>query len=313
MQIIKRLDKIEKPIPNAVVTIGNFDGVHIGHQALLHTVIEKAHAVDGTAVVITFDPHPIRVLAPNGHPPLITLSEQKTELIAKAGIDTLICIPFNKEFATIAPREFVADLLVGRIGMKALAIGRDYTFGRKRKGNLKLLQQWAPELGYEVMVVDWIRPSDNRFERISSTRIRELVMAGDMDGAKRLLGRNYQIRGKVATGRDRGGKLLGFPTANINLQDELSPKTGVYAVTVEHGDTILEGVANIGYSPTFDDHLFTAEVHILDFNQNIYGESIRVNFIQRLRGEIKFESIDTLADQIRKDIEKAREILLGLR
>jgi riboflavin kinase/FMN adenylyltransferase len=313
MQIINRLDEIEKPIPNAIVTIGNFDGVHIGHQALMHTVIEKAHAVGGTAVAITFDPHPIRVLATNGHPPLITLTEQKTELIAKAGIDTLISIPFDREFAAIAPREFVADLLVGRIGMKALAIGRDYTFGRKREGNLKMLQQWAPELGYEVMVVDWIRPSDNRFQRISSTRIRELVMAGDMDGAKRLLGRNYQIRGVVATGRDRGGKLLGFPTANINLQDELSPKTGVYAVTVEHDDKILEGVANIGYSPTFDDHLFTVEVHILDFDQNIYGEGIRVNFIQRLRGEIKFDSIDALADQIRIDIKKAREFLHGIR
>ncbi len=313
MQIIKHLDEIETPIPKAVVTIGNFDGVHIGHQALLHTVIEKAHAVGGTAVAITFDPHPIRILSPDGHPPLITMSEQKSELIAKSGIETLICIPFDRQFAAISARAFVADLLVGRIGMKALAIGRDYTFGRKREGDLKLLQKWAPELGYEVMVVDWIRPSDNRFKRISSTRVRELVMAGDMDGAKRLLGRNYQIRGIVATGRDRGGKLLGFPTANINLQDELSPKTGVYAVTVEYGGKILEGVANIGYSPTFDDHLFTVEVHLLDFNQNIYGENIRVNFIQRLRGEIKFENIEALAAQIRQDIEHAREILLGLR
>ncbi len=313
MRIIKQLDDIKTPIPKAIVTIGNFDGVHIGHQALLHTVIEKAHAVGGTAVAITFDPHPIRVLSPDGHPPLITLMEQKTELIAKSGIETLICIPFDREFAAISARAFVADLLVGRIGMKALAIGRDYTFGQKREGNLKLLQKWAPELGYEVMVVDWIRPSDNRFARISSTRVRELVMAGDMDGAKRLLGRYYQIRGIVATGRDRGGKLLGFPTANINLLDELSPQTGVYAVTVEYGGEILEGVANIGYSPTFDDHLFTVEVHILDFDQNIYGETIRVNFIQRLRGEIKFENIDALATQIRKDIEHARDILLGQR
>jgi riboflavin kinase/FMN adenylyltransferase len=312
MRIIKGLDEIESPIRNAVVTIGNFDGVHIGHQALLHTVIEKAHAVGGHAVAITFDPHPMRVLAPNGHPPLITLMEQKRELIAKAGIDTLICIPFDRRFAAIDPREFVAGLLVKRIGMKALAIGRDYTFGRKREGNLALLQQWAPELGYEVMVVDWIRPSDNRYQRISSTRVRELVMAGDMDGAKLLLGRNYQIRGEVAPGRDRGGKLLGFPTANINLQDELSPKSGVYAVTVEYGGKTLEGVANIGYSPTFDDHLFTVEVHILDFDKNIYGEKIRVNFIQRLRGEIKFENIDALADHICKDIETAREILHGL-
>lgn len=312
MQIINQINEIERPIKNAVITIGNFDGVHIGHQALLHTVIEKAHAVDGTAVVMTFDPHPMRILAPDGHPPLITLREQKSELIAKAGIDILICIPFDQAFAAIPPREFVEDLLIGRIGMKAMAVGRDYTFGRDRKGNLALLKQWAPELGFEVMVVDWIPPSDNRFTRISSTRVRELVMAGDMDGAKKLLGRNYQIRGLVATGRDRGGKLLGFPTANINLQDELSPKQGVYAVTIEHADRLYEGVANIGYSPTFDDHLFTVEVHILDFDQNIYGDRIRVNFIQRLRGEIKFDSIEALSQQIRRDIEQARSLLSGI-
>ena len=312
MQIINQIDDIRNPIKNAVVTIGNFDGVHIGHQALLHTAIEKAHAVEGTAVAITFTPHPMRILAPEGRPPLITLLEQKTELIAKAGIDLLIRIPFNRHFAAITARGFIADLLVARIGMKAIVVGRDYTFGRKREGNLALLRKWAPELGYEVMIVDWIQPVDNRFKRISSTRVRELVMAGDMDGAKKLLGRNYQIRGQVASGRDRGGKLLGFPTANINLQDELCPKQGVCAVTVEHGGRILEGVANIGYSPTFDDHLFTVEVHILDFNQVINDEKIRVNFIQRLRGEIKFESIDALADQIRRDIDQAREILSGL-
>ena len=313
MKVINQIEEIERPIKNAVVTIGNFDGVHIGHQALLHTVIEKAHAVGGSAVVMTFDPHPMRVLAPNGHPPLITLKEQKTELIAKAGIDILICIPFDRTFAAIPPRDFIEDLLVGRVGMKALAVGRDYTFGRNREGNLAMLKQWAPELGFEVMVVDWIPPSDNRFARISSTRVRELVMAGDMDGAKKLLGRNYQIRGQVASGRDRGGKLLGFPTANINLQDELSPKQGVYAVTVEYDDRLYEGVANIGYSPTFDDHLFTVEVHILDFDQNIYGDRIRVNFIQRLRGEIKFDSIEALSEQIHCDIEQARNILSGMR
>jgi len=190
-----------------------------------------------------------------------------------------------------------------------MVVGKDYTFGRNREGNLKLLQQWAPKLNYEVLVVDWIQPANGISHRISSTRVRELVMDGWMDEARKLLGRYYQIRGKVATGRNRGGRLLGFPTANINLQDELCPKQGIYAVTVEHQGRTYQGVANIGYSPTFEDHIFTVEVHIMDFEKNIYGDTIRVNFIERQRDEIKFDSIDALAKQIRLDIENARQIL----
>jgi riboflavin kinase / FMN adenylyltransferase len=309
MKVLRRLEDIEIPFKNAVVTIGNFDGVHIGHQALLHMVVEKAAAIGGTSVVLTFDPHPMRVLTDKDHPPLITLSEQKTELIARAGIDILILIPFTMEFAAIAARDFVEDLLVGRIGMKAMVVGNDYTFGRHREGTIDMLRQLAPDLNYEVLIVDWIQPANASNQRISSTRVRELVMEGRVDEAKKLLGRFYQIRGIVASGRNRGGRLLGFPTANINLQDELCPKMGIYAVTVESDHRTYQGVANIGYSPTFDDHIFTVEVHILDFNQNIYGSPIRVNFISRLRDEIKFDGIDALADQIRLDIKEARRIL----
>lgn len=309
MKVIKSIEHIEIPLKNAVITIGNFDGVHIGHQALLHTVIEKAAGINGTSVAFTFDPHPMRVLKTNEHPPLITLSEQKSELIARTGIDVLLQIPFTLEFAAISARKFVEELLVRRIGMKAIVVGNDYTFGRNREGDITQLRKWAPELNYDVLVVDWIQPANGTARRISSTRVRELVMKGRMDEARKLLGRYYQIRGVVATGRNRGGRLLGFPTANINLQDELCPKQGIYAVTVEHGGKTHRGVANIGYSPTFDDHIFTVEVHILDFESNIYGDPIRVNFIERLREEIKFKSIDALANQIRLDIQKARQIL----
>jgi riboflavin kinase/FMN adenylyltransferase len=312
MDIVRDLAEIKNPIQKAVITIGNFDGVHIGHQALFHTVLEKAEALQGTAVAMTFDPHPMRVLAPNGHPPMITMAEQKAELIAKAGIDVLICIPFTREFAAISARDFVEDLLLRRIGMRAMVVGKDYSFGRNREGNLTVLRQWAEELGFEVLVVDWIQGANGTAQRISSTHIRELVMDGRMEEAKQMLGRNYQISGTVAGGRNRGGRLLGFPTANINLQDELCPKQGIYAVTVEHGGKTHKGVANIGYSPTFNDHLFTVEVHILDFNGNIYNDPIRVNFIQRLRDEIKFKSIDDLAAQIHKDVAHAREILVDL-
>ena len=309
MKIIDDVEHIDIPLKNTALTIGNFDGVHIGHQALLHTVVEKADSLGGLSMALTFEPHPMRVLSAGEHPPLITLKEQKAELIARSGIDVLVRIPFSRKFAAISARAFVEDLLVRRLGMRVMVVGKDYAFGRNREGNLDLLKKWAPELNYDVIVVGWIQALNGLAGRISSTRVRELVMEGDMEAAKKLLGRNYQIRGTVATGRNRGGRLLGFPTANIVLQDELSPKLGIYAVTVEHGGKTLKGVANIGFSPTFDDHLFTVEVHILDFKQNIYGDIIKVNFIKRLRDEIKFESIDALAEQIRLDIIHAREIL----
>ena len=309
MELVENIDKIEKPYKNAVITIGNFDGVHIGHQALFHEVIEKADTIGGTSIVMTFDPHPVRVLKQNGHLPLITLNEQKIELIENSGIDVLICIQFNKAFAAISAKEFVEDLLLKCIGMKAIVVGKDYTFGRNREGNLELLQTYADNLGFEVIIADWVQTSKGLPNRISSTRTRELVMAGEVAEAKKLLGRYYQIRGVVTTGRNRGGRLLGFPTANITLHDELCPKNGVYAVTVDCMEKKYLGVANIGYSPTFDDGVFSVEVHILDFNENIYGQKIRVNFVQRIRDEIKFSDITELSDAIRKDIEKARKIL----
>ncbi|UCF94089.1 MAG: bifunctional riboflavin kinase/FAD synthetase [Desulfobacterales bacterium] len=310
MRIIDHLDKIKEPFPNAVITIGNFDGVHIGHQALFHEVIEKADALGGTSIAMTFEPHPLRVLKENDHLPLITLYEQKVELITRSGLDILICVPFTREFAEISALEFVEDLLVRQIGMKAIVVGGDYAFGKNREGDLDFLQACAPHQGFEVVVADWIKASKGWPQRISSTKIRELVMDGKVDQAQKMLGRDYQIRGTVVTGRNRGGKLLGISTANINLQDELCPKNGIYAVTVEYGNQQYQGVANIGYSPTFDDHQFTVEVHILDFNKNIYGEKIRVNFVKRIRDEKKFINIADLSNQIKQDIATARAILL---
>jgi len=309
MKIINRLDNIKEPFKNAVITIGNFDGVHIGHQALFHEVIEKADEIDGTSVAMTFEPHPMQVLEKNNQPPLITLYEQKKELIERSGMDVLICVPFTREFAALTAREFVENLLVDQLGMKAIVVGQDYSFGRNREGSIDLLKSYAGELGFEVIVADWIKMSKNLPDRISSTRVRELVMDGKMAEAQKMLGRYYQIRGAVVRGRDRGGKLLGIPTANINLHDKLCPKIGIYAVTVEHNGNHYKGVANIGYSPTFDDHEFTVEVHIFDFDKDIYDTKIRVNFIKRIRDEMKFATISELIEQINKDIATARKIL----
>ena len=309
MKIIENLDDIKEPFKKAVITIGNFDGVHIGHQALFHEVIEKADAIDGTSIAMTFEPHPIRVLKENNHPPLITLYEQKVELIDRSGIDFLICVPFTREFAAISARDFVEDILIRRIGMTIIVVGEDYAFGKNREGNIDHLRTFAELFDFEVILADWIQESNNSTHRISSTKIRELVISGHLAEVPKLLGRYYQIRGTVATGRDRGGRLLGFPTANINLHDELCPKIGVYAVMVECQNRHLKGVANIGYSPTFVDHVFTVEVHIFDFDENIYGQKIRVNFISRIRDEKKFANINELSKQIRRDVEKAQEIL----
>jgi riboflavin kinase/FMN adenylyltransferase len=309
MKIFNQLEDITRPFKAAVITIGNFDGVHIGHQALFHEVIEKAAAIDGTSIAMTFEPHPMRVLKKNNHPPLITLYEQKEELIKRAGIDVLICIPFTREFASLSAEAFIKDLLVAKIGMQAIIVGEDYTFGKNRKGNLAVLKSYASQIGYEVVVADWIKAGQTFSDRISSTRIRELVMAGEVEPARKMLGRHYQIRGLVVKGRDRGGKLLGIPTANLNLQDELCPKTGIYAVTVDHRNRLYKGVANIGYSPTFEDNEFTVEVHLLKFNTDIYGEKIRINFIERIRDEKKFAGISELTAQINQDIETAHKIL----
>jgi riboflavin kinase / FMN adenylyltransferase len=309
MEIINDIYELEIPFENAVVTIGNFDGVHKGHQAILHQVIEKAQVMGGTSVAITFEPHPIRVLKKNGQPPLITLYEQKTELIAKTGIDVLICIRFNEAFAAVTAEEFVEDILVRRVGTRTIIIGEDYAFGRNREGDVAFLRECGQKYGFDVIVAQWISDALRAGERISSTRVREVVAAGNVEEAFHLLGRHYQVRGRVVSGRNRGGKLLGFPTANIHLTDELCPRSGVYAVTVDCKGGAFKGVANIGYSPTFGDNLFTVEVHILDFLQDIYNEPIHVNFIRRIRDEKKFENVEALIRQIKQDIAAARDIL----
>lgn len=308
MQIIDQLESITTPFTNAVITIGNFDGVHIGHQALFYEVIEKAHLLEGTSIAMTFEPHPLRVLRQNNRPPLITLLEQKVELIERSGIEVLVCVPFTRQFAAIPADLFVEELLVRKIGMRAIVVGEDYAFGQNRQGDIELLKSLAPRLGYEVLVTSMVRTVRGVSERISSTAIRELVLAGNVELACKMLGRRFQVRGTVIPGRDRGGRLLGVPTANLALEDELFPKSGIYAVTAEVRGHSRLGVANIGYSPTFDDRQFTVEVHILDFHESIYGEKVRVNFVRRLRDEMRFEDIEALRQQIETDIDAARRV-----
>ncbi|MDC3237135.1 bifunctional riboflavin kinase/FAD synthetase [bacterium] len=308
MELIENIDQIDKPFKNAVFTTGNFDGVHKGHQSLCQQVIEKARQINGTSVVMIFDPHPLETLGKPSPAP-ITKKDQKIELIEKCGIDILICIQFDKAFASITAIHFIKEILVKKIGIKAIIMGADYSFGRNRSGSIELLKEQGEIWGFETIISAWTTDTDSGNKRISSTRIRDIVSAGRVDQAMQYLGRHYQIRGKVIKGRERGGSKLGFPTANIKLHDELCPKLGVYAVLVETSLGDFKGVANIGFSPTFGDHLFTIEVHILDFNHDIYNTRIRVNMVKRMRDEIKFDSIEQLSEQISKDIEIAKEVL----
>jgi riboflavin kinase/FMN adenylyltransferase len=307
MTLIQRIQDLQRQFPYPVLTIGNFDGVHLGHQALFRLVKERAALNQGTSMVMTFVPHPLRVLTGRQGPPLITLPDHKLELIQAMGIDAVIRLDFTTEFAATEPEAFVQDLLVERIGLKEIVIGYDYTFGRKGRGNRTMLLEMGREFGFKVHTVGPQPGPDG--EVTSSTRIRELVMAGNVDQVPALLGRPYRITGRVIRGRNRGGRLLGFPTANLRLVDELIPKVGVYAVRVVFQGQEYAGVANIGDNPTFGDVGLSVEVHCFDFNQDIYDQVIHVDFVARIRDEKKFSGPQELSTQIRADCSLARTLL----
>ncbi len=305
MAVISDLQQLKEPLINPVLTIGNFDGVHRGHLILFDMVKKRAKSIDGQSSLMTFDPHPIKVMKPGNGPSLITLTQQKLELIKDADIDVIFCIPFTKKFASISADEFVEDILVDRIGVKEIVVGYDYTFGQGRKGDIGLLQEMGEVLGFMVHVVEPVHVGN---KLVSSTSIRRLVQDGCLSEAKQLLGRDYQILGTVVRGKNRGGRLLGFPTANLELIDELVPKVGVYAVRVVVGDQSFNGVTNIGYNPTFGKGPFSVETHILDFKGDLLDRSIRVKFVKRLRDERPFGSIKDLSDQIGRDVLSARKL-----
>ena len=306
MDIYTDLQSIQVPFHRAHVTIGNFDGVHLGHQRLFEQVVARARLNKGTSVAITFDPHPLKVLGSRGIR-LISTLPQKIELIERAGIDVLVIIPFNREVAVTSAVDFVDQVLIGRTGMRDLVVGYDYALGKGRLWNTDFLLRQAEEKGFSILVM----PA--HYEQgmlVSSTRIRELVAAGKMRDVRRLLGRYYQIRGNVQFGRQRGGKLLGFPTANLFLSEEdLCPKRGVYVTQVTYDGRQYGGVSNIGYNPTFGDTALVAETHIFDFNADIYGRPLKINLLRHLRGEIRFDGPEALIVQIRRDIEVAQKVL----
>ena len=306
MKVIDKIEKTKKKLPYPVLTLGNFDGVHLGHQAIFKKLIDRAKKMNGTSVVYTFVPHPLRVIAPERAPRLLTTYKDKIRLIENSGIDAIICANFTKKFATISAESFVRDILHNLIGVKEIIIGANYNFGKGRKGSPALLKELGKELGFKVTVLDEVQNND---VTLSSSRIRALVAKGKVDEAAAMLGRYYSSEGIVIEGANRGKRLLNTPTANLLTANELLPKDGVYAVTVEINGKMYGGASNIGHNPTFKEKQFSFETHILDFDGELVGKTIRVHFVKRVRDEMKFSSARELSRQLKIDIEEIRNIL----
>ncbi len=305
MKIIRRLEDLREKLPNPAVTIGNFDGVHLGHREIFRRVIGEAANMGGVSVAVTFFPHPLKVLAPENSFKLITTYEEKERLIGSSGIDYLISIPFSRAFAEIPARNFVRDILVDRIGVKKIMIGYDYAFGQNREGNVDLLRQLGTEYGFEVEMIEQIGDGITAF---SSSVIRSLIEVGDVKGAHPFLGRYFSVGGPVVHGLHRGKK-FGFPTANIEPEEELLPKPGVYAVKVIYNGNVYDGACNVGFNPTFNNGKLAVEIHILDFHGDIYGRDLKVYFVERIRDEKVFSGVEELIEAIRADILACRVIL----
>ncbi|MEW6109761.1 MAG: bifunctional riboflavin kinase/FAD synthetase [Nitrospirota bacterium] len=307
MILITDLNKITTGFDKSVITLGNFDGLHLGHQELIKMVIKRAKEIGALSLVVTFRPHPLKILAPEKCPPLISIYEEKIRLFEKLGIDALVKIPFTLDFSSMTPRDFVKNILCDLLGAKEIFVGYNYRFGKGREGNIKKLKELGEEFGFSVIEVEQISLNG---VVISSTKIRQLLKNGEVEQAAGFLGRDYAITGIVVKGDGRG-KGLGFPTANIASKHAIIPSDGVYAVRLFARDKYYNGVANIGMRPTFDKKELAVEVHVFDFNEDLYGEEITVYFIKKIREEKKFLNAEALIRQIKSDIGVAKEILAG--
>lgn len=311
MRIFKDFDTIDE-VKNAVLTIGTFDGVHIGHQKILERVKEEAQKIDGESVLFTFYPHPKMVLFPDSHNlKLIQTQAQKVDKLRRFGLDNVIVYPFTMEFSRLSAVEFVRDYLVNKLKVKKMVIGYDHQFGKNREGTLEFLKDISDVYGFEVIEIP---AQDIDDVNVSSTKIRNALLNGDVSLANTYLGEPFEICGKVVKG-DSLGRKIGFPTANLEVDSELKliPASGVYAVqiTMANGD-VHAGMMNIGSRPTITNTSeLRIEVHIFDFSSDIYGNSISVQLLSRVRDEIHFESIEMLQEQLRKDEKTVRDYFVS--
>jgi len=309
LEVIRRIEDITPGLRGCILTIGNFDGVHLAHRKIICSLVEKSRDEEKPGVVMTFEPHPQQVLQPERVPfYLITTLEEKLAALEELGADAAVVIPFSREFSATPAESFVRDIVWGRLRPSRVLIGHDYTFGKGKEGKPIYLQAMGKELGFEVEIVGAVMLEG---QVVSSTRIRHAVLKGDVAEAARLLGRPFSLEGTVVQGDGRGAG-IGFPTANLRTAKSLLPCTGVYAALAELSGEVRPSVVNIGFIPTFVTTPGSSpliEAHILDFRGDLYGRNVRLHFFQKLREERKFDGAASLTAQIRRDIAAAKEIL----
>jgi riboflavin kinase/FMN adenylyltransferase len=302
--------RLERPaplgLPSPAVTIGNFDGVHRGHQALVRATVVHARATGGAAVALTFDPHPARVLAPDRVPPALSSPAQKAERLEALGVDTLVVLPFTRAVADLSPEAFARDVLAEALGARHVVVGETFRFGHRQAGDAAVLARLGGELGFSVEAV---APVLDDGRPVSSSRVREALGAGDVAHAAALVGQAYFVDGTVIVG-DRRGRTIGVPTANLDVEGALLPARGVYAgpCRLPDGRSAL-AVVNVGQRPTFGGRTVTVEAHLVDFAGDLYGARLRVSFVVRLRDEQRFPGVEALVAQIRRDVELARALV----
>ena len=313
MELIRGRHNLRERHRGCVVTIGNFDGVHLGHQAVLSQLVDKSQQLGVPGLIIMFEPHPQEYFASliseptqrNNPPARLTRFREKLQSLQHYAVDRVLCLQFNEAFARLSAEEFIDQLLVGQLDVRCLIIGDDFRFGHRRQGDLAMLQRAGSRYGFQVVNMHTFNIDGGR---VSSTRVREALSAGDLNTAGKLLGRPYHMAGRIVHG-DKRGRRLGFPTANIYLRRQVSPLRGVFAVTVFGLDhEPIDGVANIGVRPSVDGQQCLLEVHLIDFVGDIYGRHVRVMFIERLRDERRFETLDALKRQIAADVKQARTL-----
>jgi riboflavin kinase/FMN adenylyltransferase len=290
-----------------VLTLGVFDGLHLGHQRIIQTVVERAKELSAVSTAMTFDPHPRAVLHPESAPPLLQTLDQRLAALEFLGIEQTIVIRFNLEFASIQAEDFLREIIYDRLQAKEVYLGKGFAFGKGRAGNIELLKSVSSELGFFADEVPEVRL---RGTRVSSSKIRELLAAGSVNLARRMLGRPYGVEGKIIRG-DRRGHTIGFPTANLQPQNRVIPRTGVYVTATLIGDTWRRSITNVGIRPTFGgDAEPSVETYIFDFDGDLYGDVLRVRFLHRLRDEKKFSGIEELKAQIELDSRRAQNYFL---
>ncbi len=307
MKVYRSIQDLPK-IKNAIVTQGTFDGVHAAHKVIINRLKELAIQNEGETVVITFDPHPRLVLFPDDQSlKLLHTLDEKIDALDKSGIDHLVIIPFTKEFSKLTSLQFIRDIIVNQIGTKILVIGYNHRFGNNREGSFEHLKKYSPLYGFDIVEI-----SEQEVDEVavSSTRIRKALLSGDIITANKYLGKKYALQGTVLHGK-KLGRTIGFPTANIHVSDKnkLIPNDGVYAVYVIVNNKKYRGMLNSGYRPTVDGVNYSIEVHLFDFNEDIYNQFITIEYVDKLRDEIKFMNLDSLRNQLEKDKLRATQIL----